>query len=59
MGMTGFTDEELAKAAYQAYGDSAAWRNYADKPMPTWDELPTVIKVHWQAAVKRVVEVIA
>lgn len=44
---------ELAILGYQAYGDSAGWKNYQDKPMPTWDELPEAIKGHWRTAARQ------
>lgn len=49
---------ELSILAYQAYGDSAEWKNYQDKPMPTWEELPKAIQDHWRSAVIRVRSVV-
>lgn len=42
---------QLAEAAYNAYGDNRRWKNFEDKPMPRWDELPEYIQIAWIAAV--------
>lgn len=47
-----FTD--LAKLAYQAYGDKAEWKNYAGDPMPRWDDLGDVIQDRWCAAAEAI-----
>ena len=49
---------EMAQVAYQAYGDTAEWKNYRGEPMPTWDELGERIQTCWimatSAAINRV-----
>ncbi len=45
---------ELAQIAYQAYGDSADWKNYAGLPMPAWGQLTPAVRRHWRAAVSAV-----
>jgi hypothetical protein len=44
----------VAIAAYTAYGDSVAWKNYAGLPMPTWENLTDAIRAAWIAASQRV-----
>jgi hypothetical protein len=41
---------ELAKVAYQAYGDTAEWKNHAGLPMPTWGDLGDRIQTCWVMA---------
>lgn len=41
---------EDAQTAYQAYGDSAEWRNFRGEPMPSWPVLPPATRQHWVAA---------
>lgn len=42
--------EELAKTAYDAYGESTGRKNYLGLPMPTWEDLPEGIRKAWIAA---------
>lgn len=51
-----FTD--LAKLAYQAYGDRAEWKNFAGDPMPRWDDLGDRIQGCWEAAAEAVYAVV-
>ena len=39
----------LAEKLYNAYGDSAEWKNYFGSDMPKWSVLPEKIKDHWRA----------
>ena len=48
--------EELAMAAYTAYGDYVEWRNYQGREMPLWTELGDKIQGAWMAAASRVAE---
>jgi hypothetical protein len=50
------TLEELAMAAYTAYGDYVDWQNQRGLPMPGWHGLPDNIQGAWMAAVSRVAE---
>lgn len=45
-------DDELARVAYQAYGDSVEWKNYQGLPMPKYDDLGEKIQKAWIAASK-------
>lgn len=47
-----FTD--LAKIAYQAYGDQAEWKNFAGDPMPRWVALGERIQGCWEAAAEAI-----
>lgn len=55
-----FTDDcgqemaDLAKHAYQAYGESTGFENYAGLPMPEWDDLGERIQGAWVAATEAV-----
>lgn len=44
----------MARAAYQAYGDEAGWKNFAGQPMPRWEELGPRVQDCWMAATARV-----
>lgn len=50
--------DELARIAYEAYGEWAAWRNHAGLPMPTWDRLAAAQRLAWVAASAAVVRAI-
>ena len=38
---------ELAKVAYEAYGESTGHRTHDDRPMPSWDELGDRVQLAW------------
>ncbi|MFM9473945.1 hypothetical protein [Streptomyces scabiei] len=38
---------ELAKVAYEAYGNSTGHRNFMGHPMPDWDELTDAVRLAW------------
>ena len=48
--------DDLAKIAYEAYGESTGWRNYQGLPMPAWDDLPEPIRRAWDAAAQAVLD---
>jgi hypothetical protein len=50
---------ELAKAAYDAYGDKTGWKNFRGDPMPKWEDLPEAIREAWRAATDAVVAIVA
>lgn len=52
--MSQFTkyDMKHARAAYEAYGDFVAWKNYEGKPMPSWFRLPVQIQEAWAEAAR-------
>jgi len=45
---------ELARLAYQAYGDSTGQKNFRGEQMPPFEQLPIGITHAWVAAVQRV-----
>lgn len=45
---------ELAKIAYDAYGESTGWTAHDDATMPDWDDLPAKQQAAWNAAVTAV-----
>ncbi len=47
---------ELAKLAYNAYGDAVDFKNYQGLPMPSWDDLGDAIQGAWVAAAERVAD---
>lgn len=49
---------ELARVGYQAYGEWAAWRNYAGLPMPAWPDLPDAQRLAWVAAAGAIVHAV-
>lgn len=44
------TYEELARAAYDAYGGVTGHKNFLGDPMPTFDDMRDTQKRAWQAA---------
>lgn len=46
--------EELARAAYAAYGDTTGGKNYQGLPMPAFAELTPTIRAAWVSAALRV-----
>ena len=42
--------EILAQVAYAAYGERTGFKNYQDRPMPSWDQLGETIQEAWIAA---------
>jgi hypothetical protein len=40
-------NEELAKKAYFAYGQTTDFKNYQGLPMPEWENLPEAIQKAW------------
>lgn len=48
------TEVNVAKLGYEAYGESAGWKNFAGNPMPQWDELPPKIQEHWGRAAQAI-----
>jgi hypothetical protein len=40
-------NEELAKKAYLAYGQTTDFKNYQGLPMPEWENLPEGIQKAW------------
>lgn len=51
--------ESLARVGYDAYGQSAEWKNYAGLAMPTWDEQSDTIRGHWRAAAEAIADTTA
>ncbi len=50
-----YDEEALAKAAYEAYGQSTGGLNYQGLPMPEWADLGDKIQAAWRAASAAVV----
>lgn len=53
------TGEQLARIAYEAYGETTGHKNYAGLPMPAWEDLGDTIQTAWvnaAAAVKAEVD---
>jgi hypothetical protein len=48
--MTRPTPLDLARTAYEAYGDDTDWINHAGNAMPSWAELGDRIQHAWGAA---------
>ena len=42
--------DELARAAYEAYGKTTGFKNFRGEPMPVYEELGPVITKAWHAA---------
>jgi hypothetical protein len=50
------TLEELAMAAYVAYGDYVDWKDGDFDDVPAWHDLPEQERGAWMAAASRVVD---
>jgi len=48
--------DQLAREAYDAYGEVTDHKNYRGERMPAFDDLGDTIQEAWRAAVRRVVE---
>jgi len=48
------TMEELAKKAYEAYGQFTNNKNFLGEEMPKWEDLPDKIRGAWAAATKEI-----
>lgn len=48
--------EELARAAYEAYGAQRSWKTHDGKPMPEWAEVGEYIQEAWGFAARAVEE---
>ena len=48
--------DQLAQAAYDAYGETTGHKNYQGLPMPAWEDLGDQIQGAWRAAVQAVVD---
>ena len=46
--------EQMARNAYNAYGDITGHLNYQGLPMPEWEQLTEKIQAAWMNAVKQV-----
>lgn len=46
--------DEKARRAYDTYGASVGWKNYAGAPMPQWPEIPRRIRAAWCYATQAV-----
>ena len=42
----------MARIAYEGYGDEVEWKNHLGLPMPQWDDLPRKIQAGWVAAAR-------
>jgi hypothetical protein len=47
---------DLARIAYEAYGESTGGLNYQGLPMPAWEDLPEAIRQAWDAASQAVLQ---
>lgn len=52
-------DTELAKIAYQGYGESVGFKNYQGNPMPEWKDLGEKIQNAWVAAIAAALDYLA
>lgn len=52
-------DTELAKIAYQGYGETTGFKNFQGQPMPEWKDLGEKIQNAWIAAVGAVIDQLA
>ena len=52
------SDEELARAAYEAYIENSGGLNYQGLPCPTWENLTPAIRDHWRVAALKVKELV-
>lgn len=48
--------EDVAKAAYKAYGSVTDFKNYQGLPMPAWEDLTPKIKKAWIQASRAVAD---
>ncbi len=51
-----YDQTELAKIAYDAYGEAPDHKNYQGLPMPGWDDLGDAIQAAWISAANAVAD---
>lgn len=47
-------DDELARLAYDSYGETTGYKNFQGNPMPAFNDLGDTIQNAWKAAVAAV-----
>lgn len=50
---------DLARRAFDAYGDRAQWTNVAGEPIPQWPQIGDRIQDCWEAAARAVHDAVA
>ncbi|MCP9947295.1 hypothetical protein [Actinomadura madurae] len=50
--------DELARTAYDAYGETTDHKNFRGDPMPAWEDLGERIQNAWRAAARAVAEAV-
>lgn len=48
--------DELAQAAFAAYGEAVGGRNHQGQPIPAWEDLGDEIRGAWRAATQAVMD---
>ncbi|WP_168220934.1 hypothetical protein [Actinomadura sp. WMMA1423] len=51
--------DQLAEAAYAAYGETTDRKNFRGEPMPAWEDLGDRIQNAWRAAARAVADAVA
>lgn len=54
--MTDTYEEDLAKLAYRAYGETTDFKNFQGNPMPAWEDLGERIQKAWIAAARAIAD---
>lgn len=48
----------FGQVGYEAYADSANWKNFSGGSIPDWSDVPPAIKAHWETAATAIVRYI-
>jgi hypothetical protein len=51
--------DQLARTAYDAYGETTDRKNFRGEPMPSWEDLGDRIQNAWRAAARAVADAVA
>lgn len=54
-----FDVDQLARTAYDAYGETTDRKNFCGEPMPAWEDLGDRIQGAWRAAARAVADAVA
>jgi hypothetical protein len=46
--------QAIAEKAYEAYGNTVGWKNFAGQAMPPFKDLPPTIQTAWEAACRAI-----
>jgi hypothetical protein len=49
-------NKTAGRIAYEAYGNVTGHKNFQGSDMPSWDDLPAIIREAWETAAEAVID---